>query len=249
LDNFELTVVVSYLYAIFLLTLRAKVSHKAIRWFKSLLVVLFVAVVYLLIAERSSGFDLAIRIIVFLPLVYVLVIMLINEIDTVVKKIGFLNKKHRKSGTKINNDLAAKLSTAVEFLSARKIGALITIERDIKLSAYINKAMMVNAPVSSELLASIFVPNTPLHDGAVIIRDDTIVCAKAYYPSTDRTDLPLHYGTRHRAAIGISEQTDALTIVVSEETGYVSVTINRHIDYNVSKETLNLYFEKYLKIR
>jgi len=108
---------------------------------------------------------------------------------------------------------------------------------------------VIDAPVSSELLATIFVPTTPLHDGAVIIRDNTIVCAKAYYPSTERTDLPLKFGTRHRAAIGISEQTDALTIVISEETGYVSVTINRQIDYNVSKETLNLYFEKYLKIR
>ena len=86
-------------------------------------------------------------------------------------------------------------------------------------------------------------------DGAVIIRDNTIVCAKAYYPSTERTDLPLKFGTRHRAAIGISEQSDALTIVISEETGFVSVTINRQIDYNVSKETLNLYFEKYLKIK
>ena len=109
--------------------------------------------------------------------------------------------------------------------------------------------MPVNAPVSSELLASIFIPTTPLHDGAVIIRDNLILCAKAYYPSTERTDLPLRFGTRHRAAIGISEQSDALTIVVSEETGHVSVTINRQIDYDVSRETLQLYFEKYLKLK
>jgi len=249
LGNFELLILISYLYAIFLLTLRTKVSHKAIRLFKILLVALFVATAYYLVAESAAGVDLAVKVIAFLPLIYVLVMMLINEINAVLKKIGFLNRKKTKAGTKTNNDLAAKLATSVEFLAARKIGALITIERDIKLSGYINKAMMVDAPVTSELLASIFVPNTPLHDGAVIIRDNTIVCAKAYYPSTDRTDLPLHYGTRHRAAIGISEQTDALTIVVSEETGYISVTINRHIDYNVSKETLNLYFEKYLKIR
>lgn len=249
MDNFELLILISYLYAIFLLVLRVKVSHKAIRWFKTLLVALFVFALYDFIAEPAAGIDLAVRIFVFLPLIYVLVMMLLNEITSVIKKIGFLNRKRGKPGSKTNNDLAAKLATAVDFLAARKIGALITIERDMKLSGYINKAMMVNAPVTSELLASIFVPNTPLHDGAVIIRDNTILCAKAYYPSTDRTDLPLHYGTRHRAAIGISEQTDALTIVVSEETGYVSVTINRHIDYNVSRETLNLYFEKYLKIR
>jgi diadenylate cyclase len=249
LGNFELTIIISYLYAIFLLSLRTKVSHKAIRFFKILLLALFAATTFYLIAEPNVGVALAVKILVFVPLVYVLVMMYINEINVVFKKIGFLNKKRTKAGSKTNNDLAAKLSTAVEFLAARKIGALITIERDVKLSGYVNKAMLVSAPVTSELLASIFVPNTPLHDGAVIIRDNTIVCAKAYYPSTDRTDLPLHYGTRHRAAIGISEQTDALTIVVSEETGYISVTINRHIDYNVSKETLNLYFEKYLKLR
>ncbi len=249
MGNFELSIVISYLYAIFLLTLRTKVSHKAIRWFKPLLIILFGATLYCLIADQAPQTELVFRIITFAPLLYVLVMMFINEINVLLKKIGFVNKKKSRPGSKTNNDLAAKLATAVEFLSARKIGALITIERDIKLSGYVNKAMLVNAPVTSELLASIFIPTTPLHDGAVIIRDNTIVCAKAYYPSTDRTDLPLHYGTRHRAAIGISEQTDALTIVVSEETGYVSVTINRHIDYNVSKETLNLYFEKYLKIR
>ncbi|NLF48723.1 MAG: TIGR00159 family protein, partial [Acholeplasmataceae bacterium] len=142
-----------------------------------------------------------------------------------------------------------KLLETVDFLSNRKIGALITVERNINLSAFISKAMMINAPVSSELLASIFIPTTPLHDGAVIIRNNSILCAKAYYPSTERTDLPLHFGTRHRAAIGISEQSDAFTIVVSEETGHISVTINRQIDYNISKESLNLYFEKYLKIK
>jgi diadenylate cyclase len=249
LNNFELTILISYLYAIFLLVLRTKISHKAIRPFKILLLVLFVATVYLLISDPGTGVDLFVKIVVFVPLTYIIVMMYINEINVVLKKIGVGTKKKSKAGSKTNNDLAAKLATAVEYLATRKIGALITIERDIKLSGFINKAMVVNAPVTSELLGTIFFPNTPLHDGAVIIRDNTIVCAKAYYPSTDRTDLPLHYGTRHRAAIGISEQTDALTIVCSEETGYISVTINRHIDYNVSKETLNLYFEKYLKIR
>ena len=107
---------------------------------------------------------------------------------------------------------------------------------------------MINADVSKELLTSIFIPSTPLHDGAVIIRGDKILCAKAYFPSTKRSDLPMHYGTRHRAAIGISEVSDAFTVIVSEETGNVSVTINKEIEYNISRETLNLYFEKFLKI-
>lgn len=248
MNNFVSLSLTTYLFAIFLLALRNKVSHKAIRPFKILLLALFAGLVYFWFVEPVTGNDLVGRLFTFVPLVYTVVMMWVNEIRTFFKHLG-LGSKKRQGGSKTNNDLAKKLAQAIDFLANRKIGALITIEREVKLAGYINKAMAVNAPVSSELLASIFIPTTPLHDGAVIIRDDTILCAKAYYPSTERTDLPLRFGTRHRAAIGISEQSDALTIVVSEETGKVSVTINRQIDYDVSKETLQLYFEKYLKIK
>jgi diadenylate cyclase len=248
MDNFELVVFAGYLFAIFLLALRNKVSHKAIRPFKIILLVLFAGVIYFCVVNPVGNSDFVARILVIVPFLYIIVMMWINEIGMLFKRIG-ISGKRRLRNTKTNNDLAQKLAQTIDFLANRKIGALITIEREVKLSGYINKAMAVNAPVSSELLASIFIPTTPLHDGAVIIRDNTILCAKAYYPSTERTDLPLRFGTRHRAAIGISEQTDALTIIVSEETGNVSVTINRQIDYDVSKETLQLYFEKYLKIK
>ncbi len=248
MKSFELLALTSYLYAIFLLTLRTKVSHKAIRLFKIFMILLFGATVFYFFSSENDVIPLVVRLTVLLPLAYVFVMIYINEIVSLLKKIGLTSKKKLK-GSKTNNELATKLISTIEFLSNRKIGALITIEREVKLSGYVNKAMLINAPVTSELLATIFIPTTPLHDGAVIIRDNMIVCAKAYYPSTERTDLPLHFGTRHRAAIGISEQTDALTVVVSEETGYISLTINRQIDYNVSKETLNLYFEKYLKLR
>lgn len=248
MKSFELLALTSYLYAIFLLTLRTKVSHKAIRLFKIFMILLFGATVFYFFSSENDVIPFIVRLTVLLPLAYVFVMIYINEIVSLLKKIGLTSKKKLK-GSKTNNELATKLISTIEFLSNRKIGALITIEREVKLSGYVNKAMLINAPVTSELLATIFIPTTPLHDGAVIIRDNMIVCAKAYYPSTERTDLPLHFGTRHRAAIGISEQTDALTVVVSEETGYISLTINRQIDYNVSKETLNLYFEKYLKLR
>jgi diadenylate cyclase len=132
---------------------------------------------------NDSSLTLVVRLSVMLPLLYAFFMIFINEITSLLKKMGLSNKKKLK-GTKTNNELASKLISTVEFLSNRKIGALITIEREIKLSGYVNKAMMINAPVTSELLASIFIPTTPLHDGAVIIRDNTIVCAKAYYPST-----------------------------------------------------------------
>lgn len=247
MDNYSLAIIVTYLYGIYLIVLRAKISHKSIRLFKLLLVALFVWDLILFIFNMGTSYTLITQIVVLIPAIYMLFATYFNEILTILKRLGFFGKKSQRAKT--DNDLADVLLETVEFLSNRKIGALITIERNTNLSAFISKALMINAPVTGELLASIFIPTTPLHDGAVIIRGNMILCAKAYYPSTERTDLPLHFGTRHRAAIGISEQSDALTIVVSEETGYVSVTINRQIDYNVSKETMALYFEKYLKIK
>ena len=249
MDYYMYSVLTTYLFAIFLLALRAKVSHKTIRPAKIMLLILFsLSVVLFFLNLAASAIDLATQILTLIPLPYLVVMIYFNELKVFLKKIGLIKGKKLRNA-KTDNDLADKLLEAVDFLANRKIGALITVERNINLSAFISKAMMINAPVSSELLASIFIPTTPLHDGAVIIRNNSILCAKAYYPSTERTDLPLHLGTRHRAAIGISEQTDAFTIVVSEETGHISVTINRQIDYNISKESLNLYFEKYLKIK
>lgn len=245
MDNFTILIIATYFYALFLLMLRIKVSYKAIQSFKFLLLVLFVvSTIYLI--NYEGDISLFVRVIVYLPLPYIVVMTYISELGRLLKRLGINKKVHRPR--KIDNDLAEELLSSVEFLSKRKIGALITLERNVNLTPFINKALWINADFSKELLTSIFIPSTPLHDGAVIIRGNKILCAKTYYPSTERTDLPMTYGTRHRAAIGISEQSDALTLVVSEETGNVSVTINRQMEYNVSKETLNLYFEKFLQI-
>ena len=233
MDNFTISLLVTYLFAIYLLMLRIKVSFKKIRLFKVLLLLLSISSFVFLI-KYTGDLTLYARIIAFIPVPYVVVMTYLVELSNILKKLGF--NAFVKKPSKIDNDLAEQLMSSVEFLSKRKIGALITVERNVNLTPFINKALMINADVSKELLTSIFIPSTPLHDGAVIIRGNRILCAKTYYPSTERTDLPMTYGTRHRAAIGISEQSDALTIVVSEETD------------NISKETLNLYFEKFLVI-
>ena len=138
------------------------------------------------------------------------------------------NKKVSKKVSTLTNDetdeLISKLDKAIRALSATQTGALITIERTDDLSSYMQKSgTKVNAPVSPELLETIFYKGTPLHDGATIIRGNTVVSSAVFYQPTQR---PLNgkYGSRHRAAIGISEVCDALTIIVSEETGKVSVT-------------------------
>ncbi|MBN2540828.1 MAG: diadenylate cyclase [Bacilli bacterium] len=245
MDAYTIIIVITYLFALFLLMLRIKVSHKTIKPFKLILLLFAVSsLVYLI--NYSGTMDIYTRILIFLPVPYLVVMTYIIEITNIMKKAGFSG--FAKKPMKIDNELSEQLMSAVDFLSKRKIGALITVERNVNLTPFINKALLINADVSKELLTSIFIPSTPLHDGAVIIRGNKILCAKTYYPSTERTDLPMTYGTRHRAAIGISEQSDALTIVVSEETGNVSVTINRQMEYNISKETLSLYFEKFLKM-
>ena len=123
-----------------------------------------------------------------------------------------------------------------------KTGALIVIERDVMLNEYIRTGIPLDSLVSSQLLINIFEHNTPLHDGAIIVRGDRIVSATCYLPLSDNMELSKELGTRHRAAVGISEVSDSMTIVVSEETGAVSLavegTLYRNIDANFLKSKL-----------
>ena len=118
--------------------------------------------------------------------------------------------------------LVKELMRSVGDLVRSKTGALISIEQSISLADYIKTGTQLSSEVSAELLTSIFATTTPLHDGAVIIKGDKIACASAYFPPTD-VELPTRYGARHRAAMGISQVSDAITIIVSEETGTVSI--------------------------
>lgn len=123
-------------------------------------------------------------------------------------------------------------------MGAAKTGALIVIEKNMELLEYIKTGIPIDGIVSSQLLINIFEHNTPLHDGAVIIRGDRVVSATCYLPLTENINLSKALGTRHRAGVGISEATDSLTIIVSEETGMVSVAERGRLDYNVSREAL-----------
>ena len=125
---------------------------------------------------------------------------------------------------------------AIQYMSKRKIGALITIERNTGLDEYIETGIPLEADITGELLINIFIPNTPLHDGAVIIREDKIAVSCAYLPLSDSILIPKEYGTRHRAAVGVSEVSDAITIIVSEETGDVSLTLNNQLYADLSRD-------------
>ncbi|MBW7985775.1 TIGR00159 family protein [Lactobacillus helveticus] len=136
--------------------------------------------------------------------------------------------------------MVQELDKAIQYMSKRRIGALITIQQDTGLDDYIETGIKLDADITGELLINIFIPNTPLHDGAVIINNDRIAVAAAYLPLSDSSMIPKRLGTRHRAAVGISEVTDAVTIVVSEETGGVTITKN-------GRFLLDLTREEYLK--
>jgi diadenylate cyclase len=130
-------------------------------------------------------------------------------------------------------------------LSKDKTGALMVIERDTPLGEYINTGISIDAVVSQQLLVNIFEKNTPLHDGAVIIRKDRVVAATCYLPLTDAKDITKELGTRHRAGIGISEVSDSLTIIISEETGSISVASKGKLYQNLDEDALRKQLSKF----
>lgn len=131
-------------------------------------------------------------------------------------------------------------------MSLTKTGALIVIERETRLGEFISTGTMLDANVSSSLLENIFVPNTPLHDGAVIIRGNKIMTAGCVLPLSANNNLSKELGTRHRAALGLSETTDAVVVVVSEETGKISIARNGALTRNLSSESLTKALSKIL---
>ena len=128
--------------------------------------------------------------------------------------------------------------TATFYMAKRRIGALIVIERETGLTDYIETGIPLESKNSSQLLINIFIPNTPLHDGAVILRQERVMAAACYLPLSENPTISKELGTRHRAAIGISEVSDGLALVVSEETGQVSIAINGEIRRDLSEDGL-----------
>lgn len=152
--------------------------------------------------------------------------------------------------TKTENEeeeaLITQLDQAIQYMSKRRIGALIAIEMDTGLEEYIETGITLDAEVTGALLINTFIPNTPLHDGAVIIKGGRIAVAAAYLPLSDSKLIPKELGTRHRAAVGISEVTDALTIVISEETGGVSITKDNELIRDMTQENYLKFLRAHL---
>ena len=216
-------------------------STRAWNLFKGIMIILIFVLVAALfqmstilwIAENTLNVGLTAIVIIFQP-----------ELRKALENIGGRNRfggffNLNKSETKkFSDETIEELIKATYAMGKVKTGALMVIEDEILLNEYVRTGIDVDAKVSSQLLINIFEKNTPLHDGAVILRGDRVVAATCYLPLSDSMSLSKELGTRHRAAVGISEVSDSLTIAVSEETGKISIALRGQIYRDVTEEFL-----------
>ena len=165
-----------------------------------------------------------------------LIVIFQPEIRTILEQLGRnqLLGRHKVLTVDERDRMVYEIINAVDYMRKEKIGALIVLERDISLGNYIDKAKKLYADLTSDLLIAIFYEGNPLHDGGVIIQGDRITCAGAVFPTSSSQKINKRLGTRHRAALGLAEETDAICIVVSEETGRISVALKGELLYNLT---------------
>ncbi len=171
------------------------------------------------------------------------------EIRTILEQLGRnqLLGRHKTLTVDEREHLVYEMINAIDYLRKERIGALIVIERDVSLGNYIDKAKKLYADLSSDLLIAIFYEGNPLHDGGVIIQGDRITCAGAVFPTSSSPKINRRLGTRHRAALGLAEETDAICIVVSEETGRVSIALKGEMLYNLTLDDVRMLLIDELK--
>lgn len=223
-----------------------KNNVKMILLFKGVAVILIVKVLSDILNLTTIGLLLE-YVIMWGPLA--LVIIFQPEIRNMLEHIGRkqLLGRHKVLTLDERERLVYEVMNAVDYLRKSRIGALIVLERDISLNEYIERSKPIYGDISSELLISIFFPRNPLHDGGVIIQGNKITSAGAVFPISINSKISKKLGTRHRAAIGISEESDAIAVVVSEETGKISIAIGGNLNYNLSIDDARMILVEELK--
>lgn len=190
--------------------------------------------------EKGSTVVVIVLVVIFQPELRKALEQLGNQ--KLLDKIGFSSNGKASGDYGMYKETASQITKAVFSMSKVKTGALIVIEQNESLKEFVNTGILINGIVSSGLLINIFEKNTPLHDGAVIICGNQVVAATCYLPLSDNLKISKSYGTRHRAALGMSEVTDSVIIVVSEETGKVSVAYRGKLETVPDEETLDKIF-------
>jgi diadenylate cyclase len=214
-DALDIAIVAIVIYNLFLLVR----GTRAIQMILGLLVILTVYWIAVFLKLPTLRGVLK-EVLFYLPLA--IIVLFAAEIRKALQQFGRNPFLAFVSGSEAQ-DVVSDVVLAATSLSAKRIGALIAIERRDGLKTYIENGVRLDSAISYELLVNIFVPGTPLHDGAVIVSGNRVASASSFLPLTQRTGLPKEYGTRHRAAIGLSEETDAVVVVISEERGSISL--------------------------
>lgn len=180
-----------------------------------------------------------------------LIIIFQPEIRSILEHLGRkqILTKHHVLTMDEREKMIYEIMNAIEYLRKSRIGALIVIEREVSLNDYIVRSKGIYADISSELLISIFFPRNPLHDGGVIIQGNRITSAGAVFPISLNTKINKRLGTRHRAALGISEESDSIAIIVSEETGKISIAIGGVLNYGLSIDDARMMLVEELRPR
>lgn len=212
---------------------------KMVLLFKGIIIIIILKIISDILDLTTIGYILN-YLIMWGPLA--LIIIFQPEIRNVLEQLGRsqLLGRHKVLTVDERERVVYEITSAMEQLRKNRIGALIVIERDNSLHDYIEKSKKIYAEISSDLLISIFFPNNPLHDGGVIIQGDKITSAGAVFPTSDNVKISKRLGTRHRAALGISEEMDSISLVVSEETGRLSMAVGGELFYNLTLEELRL---------
>lgn len=180
----------------------------------------------------------------------VIIILFQPELRRALEQLGrgsFFSRMSKSAEESMEKSIEAIVESC-EYMAKRRIGALITIERETGIDDYAETGIPIGGELTHQLLTNIFTPNTPLHDGAVIIREDEIIAAACYLPLSEDPLISKELGTRHRAAIGVSEETDAITVIVSEETGDISCTKSGKLRRGINEETLREYLRENLVV-
>lgn len=178
-----------------------------------------------------------------------LIIIFQPEIRNVLEQLGKkqILTRHRTLTLDEREKVVYEIMNSIDYLKKARIGGLIVIEREISLNDYIQKSKNLSAEISSDLIVSIFFPRNPLHDGGIIVQGNKIASAGAVFPISLNGKINKKLGTRHRAALGISEESDCIAIVVSEETGKISIAINGMLNYNLSLDDARMLLIEELK--
>lgn len=214
---------------------------------------IFLAVIYIVVSELNMQASEYIMRTVFQNIFIVLIVLFQQEIRQVIEKVGkskfsklgaILRGTH--TGDEIVNDAVIEICKAVQRMSDKKTGSLIVMEKEMLLGDVSKNGTPVDAKVTHELIGNIFFPNSPLHDGAAIVRNGRLLCAGSVLPLTRNEEISSDLGTRHRAALGMSERSDAMVVVTSEETGIISVAFKGELIRDLTEAQLREKLMNYL---